>query len=82
LCGITGFLDLSSKTIQETFQPVIKRMTDMLIRRGPDESGAWVDTNSGIALGFRRLAILVLSPAGLQPGLSANGCFIIVYIGK
>ena len=61
--GITGFLDSSSKMIQD-FQPVIKRMTDMLVHRGPDDSGAWVDTNSGIALGFRRLAILDLSPAG------------------
>ena len=66
MCGITGFLDSSSKTIQD-FQPVIKRMTDRLVHRGPDDSGAWVDTNSGIALGFRRLAILDLSPAGHQP---------------
>jgi len=82
MCGITGFLDLSSKTIQETFQPVIKRMTDMLVHRGPDDSGEWVDAQNGIALGFRRLAILDLSPAGRQPMLSADGRYVIVYNGE
>lgn len=81
MCGITGFLDSSSKMIQD-FQPVIKRMTDMLIHRGPDDSGAWVDTNSGIALGFRRLAILDLSPAGHQPMFSANGRYVIAFNGE
>ena len=32
--------------------------------RGPDDSGDWTDSNAGIALGFRRLAILDLTPAG------------------
>jgi len=81
MCGITGFLDSSSKMIQD-FQPVIKRMTDMLVHRGPDDSGAWVDTNSGIALGFRRLSILDLSPAGHQPMFSADGRYAIVFNGE
>jgi len=66
----------------QDFQPVIKRMTDMLVHRGPDDSGAWVDTNSGIALGFRRLSILDLSPAGHQPMFSADGRYAIVFNGE
>ena len=52
MCGIIGFLDISSKTIKDIFLLIIKRMTDMFDHRGPDDRGAWVDTNSGIALGF------------------------------
>jgi asparagine synthase (glutamine-hydrolysing) len=81
MCGITGFLDNSSNPIQD-FQPVIKRMTDMLVHRGPDNRGAWVDLNSGVALGFRRLAILDLSPAGHQPMFSADERYVIVFNGE
>jgi asparagine synthase (glutamine-hydrolysing) len=81
MCGITGFLDNSSNPIQD-FQPVIKSMTDMLIHRGPDNRGVWVDLNSGVALGFRRLAILDLSPAGHQPMFSADERYVIVFNGE
>jgi asparagine synthase (glutamine-hydrolysing) len=81
MCGITGFLDSPSKTIQD-LQPVITRMTDMLVHRGPDDCGTWIDTNSGIALGFRRLAILDLSPAGHQPMFSADERYVIIFNGE
>ena len=50
--------------------------------RGPDDSGAWVDENAGIALGFQRLAILDLSNAAHQPMLSRNGRFTVVFNGE
>jgi asparagine synthase (glutamine-hydrolysing) len=82
MCGITGFLDLSSESTQETFQPAIDRMMAQLVHRGPDDKGSWVDLNCGIALGFRRLAILDLSPTGHQPMFSADGRFVIVFNGE
>jgi asparagine synthase (glutamine-hydrolysing) len=82
MCGITGFLDISNTTNHETLQSVIRRMTDRLVHRGPDDSGEWLDVKRGIALGFRRLSILDLSPTGHQPMLSADGRFVIVFNGE
>ncbi len=57
-------------------------MTDTIIHRGPDDSGAWVDAQAGIALGFRRLAIVDLSPTGHQPMHSADDRYVIVFNGE
>jgi asparagine synthase (glutamine-hydrolysing) len=57
-------------------------MADQLVHRGPDDSGVWVDAEAGIALGFRRLSIVDLSPAGHQPMTSSNGRYIIVFNGE
>ncbi len=61
---------------------LVTRMTDTLRQRGPDDSGAWVEAERGIALGFRRLAILDLSPSGHQPMQSADGRYVIVFNGE
>ena len=57
-------------------------MADTIIHRGPDDSGVWIDATDGIALGFRRLAIIDLSPAGHQPMVSENGRYVIVFNGE
>ncbi len=50
-----------------------------LTHRGPDDEGVWVDEEAGVALGFRRLAILDLTPTGHQPMRSASGRFHLVF---
>ncbi len=81
MCGITGLLDPHFRS-NESLQALVMRMADAIRHRGPDDSGEWCDPQAGIALGFRRLAILDLSPAGRQPMLSANGRYVIVYNGE
>jgi asparagine synthase (glutamine-hydrolysing) len=57
-------------------------MTDAIAYRGPDGDGQWLDADLGLALGHRRLAIIDLSPTGLQPMASADGRIIITYNGE
>lgn len=51
-----------------------------MVRRGPDDSGHYEDTQ--IALGHRRLSVIDLSQAGHQPMSRAEGRLWIVYNGE
>lgn len=82
MCGITGFWDTSGQIETEQMQPIVRRMSDTLLHRGPDDGGTWVDARVGIALGFQRLSILDLSPEGHQPMHSACDRYVIVFNGE
>jgi len=57
-------------------------MADTLTHRGPDDADSWVDPATGVALAFRRLAILDLTPTGRQPMQSADGRFVLAFNGE
>jgi asparagine synthase (glutamine-hydrolysing) len=82
MCGVAGFIDFSRQSKSESLLGSLKRMTDSIVHRGPDDEGLWTDERFGLALGFRRLAILDLSPLGKQPMTSADGRFIIIFNGE
>jgi asparagine synthase (glutamine-hydrolysing) len=82
MCGITGFWDISREINNDKLPIVVQQMSNSLIHRGPDDQGHWVDTEKGIALGHRRLAIVDLSPLGHQPMMSVNERYIIVFNGE
>lgn len=60
----------------------IAQMTDVIAHRGPDDQGAWIDSEAGIALGHRRLSILELSPLGHQPMASVSDRYVLAYNGE
>ena len=73
MCAIAAIIgNYSDKTT------MIKKMTDLVIHRGPDGEGSYVDPL--IALGHRRLSIIDLSQNGHQP--MAFGDLIITYNGE
>ncbi|EDN70193.1 asparagine synthase (glutamine-hydrolyzing) [Beggiatoa sp. PS] len=57
-------------------------MGDKLIHRGPDDSGIWINKESGVAFVHRRLSIIDLSAAGHQPMVSHCGRYILVFNGE
>ncbi len=82
MCGVTGCWDFRAGASSDTLQRLASAMSDTLTARGPDDFGVWVDSAAGIALGFRRLAIVDLSPTGHQPMISADGRYAMVYNGE
>lgn len=82
MCGITGFIDLKRQSENAALADLGRRMGDALVHRGPDMGDVWTDAEAGIAMSFRRLAIIDLSPAGHQPMHSADGRFIMTYNGE
>ena len=82
MCGIAGVIQFNGRRGRRGVQPTIDAMTDTLEHRGPDSRGTWVDLESGVGLGHRRLAIRDLSRTGHQPMVSSCGRYVIVYNGE
>lgn len=81
MCGVAGLWQYSGGEGTALLGQV-REMAATLTHRGPDDEGAWVDPDAGIALGFRRLAILDLSPTGHQPMRSADGRYVLIFNGE
>ena len=81
MCGFAGFLTADASALSSV-EAIATQMAKAIEHRGPDDSGAWAQAQAGIALGFRRLSIIDLSPAGHQPMASSNGCFVIAFNGE
>ena len=78
MCGIAGKISLTDKPIDEGD---IKRMTETLAHRGPDDEGYYFSPDRRIALGHRRLSIIDLSPLGHQP-MNWQNKYWITYNGE
>lgn len=82
MCGLAGMLLPGPVTEQAALEGLARRMGDVLVHRGPDDSGVWADAGGGIALAHRRLSILDLSPLGHQPMASNDGRYVLAYNGE
>jgi asparagine synthase (glutamine-hydrolysing) len=80
MCGIAGMLGFSDGfTVDEA---TVRRMTDTLRHRGPDDAGTFVCRADRLALGHRRLSIIDVSSAGHQPMSNEDGTVWITYNGE
>jgi asparagine synthase (glutamine-hydrolysing) len=80
MCGLVGAFAFADTAPEELEAPV-RALTAMMARRGPDDDGHWSDGRR-CALGFRRLAILDLSPAGHQPMTTEDDRHVLVFNGE
>ena len=82
MCGFAGFFDPTGVGTLDAAASLLSSMSGRLRHRGPDDTGTWVDTTAGIALGHERLSIVDLSPAGHQPMISSSGRYVIAFNGE
>src|SRR5437588_4690530 len=76
MCGICGIVAPGRRPEAAT----VERMAADLDHRGPNGPGSFAA--EGVALGFRRLAIIDLSDAGDQPFASEDGALRLVHNGE
>ena len=79
MCGIVGFVNYEKNI--STYKNVLNTMTNTLHKRGPDETGYYI--NKHIALGHKRL--IVIDPkGGKQPMIEkySFGEYVLVYNGQ
>jgi asparagine synthase (glutamine-hydrolysing) len=78
VCGLVGLVGVAEPELTD----ILIRMRDCLTHRGPDSQGLWTDSDRGVGLGHRRLAILDLSETGHQPMLSHDGRWVVALNGE
>jgi len=83
MCGIVGFL--TSKVPNIPSFEILRGMRDVLVHRGPNESGEYIrslnDRGPFVFLGHRRLSIIDLS-GGHQPMSNEDGTVWVILNGE
>ncbi len=79
MCGIAGFLNLTTSTPNHDAEAVLHSMCDRIVHRGPDSKGLWSDDQA--ALGMRRLSIIDLH-TGDQPVFSCDCSVVVMMNGE
>src|SRR6266496_2235319 len=76
MCGITGMIGRDGEMVNAE---QVRRMTDTIVHRGPDDEGIHLRGNVG--LGMRRLSIIDLA-GGHQPITNEDGTVVCVFNGE
>jgi len=76
VCGICGYVGPEPRPVRNA--------TEALRHRGPDRGAVWEGQlgDAAVGLGFRRLAVIDLSPLGDQPMVGAGETTRIVFNGE
>ena len=81
MCGITAVY-----AYHHDAPPVnraeVRAIRDAMMRRGPDGRGEWFSADGRVGLGHRRLSIIDLSDAALQPMENHDGTIRVVFNGE
>lgn len=77
MCGIVGVYNGRDEPVPRN---LLEGMADTIAHRGPDGEGYF--SESGVGVGHRRLAIIDLSRAALQPMANETGDLVLVFNGE
>ena len=81
MCGIAG-IHAYLEVAPTVDRAELGRINDRMAARGPDGEGIWLSNDGRAGFAHRRLAIIDLSDAGLQPMHSACGRYTITFNGE
>jgi asparagine synthase (glutamine-hydrolysing) len=81
MCGLAGYINLSNSHCSFD-RAVLNRLQETLYHRGPDGYSIWKSAAHQAALVFRRLSIVDLSNAGMQPMLDPEQTVVISFNGE
>lgn len=79
MCGICGVISFNHSDVSES---VLIQMRDEMKHRGPDAEGLFINKSKKVGFGFRRLAIIDLSPSANQPMCNQDQSIWIVFNGE
>ncbi|XVN42046.1 MAG: asparagine synthase (glutamine-hydrolyzing) [Candidatus Rickettsia vulgarisii] len=79
MCGIAGII--SNKDIS-SLEALVQRMNSLQVHRGPDGEEYWHSSNKNVYFAHRRLAIIDLSNNALQPLVSHDNLYSIIFNGE
>ena len=66
MCGIAGVISYHSDA--PAVEPAaLLRVSEHMVRRGPEDEGLWISDDRRVGFAHRRLAIIDLSDSGAQP---------------
>ena len=77
MCGICG--QFNFRTGKPADAEVVRRMTNTLTHRGPDDEGYY--SSGSLGMGFRRLSIIDIA-GGHQPMSDEEGRIWVVFNGE
>lgn len=81
MCGIVGIVEPLNSSPSISME-LLKKMSDIIVHRGPDSDGRWISKDNRCGLAFRRLSIIDLTEAGNQPMHTLDERFSIVFNGE
>ena len=81
MCGINGVIKYQP-TANETISEVLTKMNQLIVHRGPDDDGFFIDNTKEFSVGMamRRLSIIDLN-TGKQPIYNEDKSIVIVFNG-
>lgn len=77
MCGLIAIIGRQGQPVHAG---AIRRGTEALVHRGPDDAGEYLA--GPVGFGFRRLSVIDPSPAGHQPMTSPDGALTVVFNGE
>ena len=73
MCGFVGmFLNDSSSLEEDSYRNILKKMSEVIEHRGPDNHDIFLHNKDNLGLAFQRLSIIDLNKNANQPMISRD----------